>query len=261
MKKIFLILAAAVMLSSVAWAQTSARSMFIDGFDESKYSEVAVDEVNKLYGYTMSGGEHTDREEKEFEKIYLKVKCHVIFINQRGSRGQSISFYGDDGWTNGSWTGTQEFPENMPLFTSVEVYFRFIRHANWDFNNWGWFNYFIEGWRVLDDIRFVGQKYIATDALRIRKSPSLSAEQVGRLSKGERATVIEVGEKVTIDGIESAWVKIRAKDGTEGWCFAGYLTNGTEYREKPWTSAQADTPAPAEVAEPAESAQQGEQTM
>ena len=39
MKKTFLILAALFVLSSVAFAQASARSGFIDGFDESKYKE------------------------------------------------------------------------------------------------------------------------------------------------------------------------------------------------------------------------------
>ena len=74
--------------------------------------------------------------------------------------------------------------------------------------------------------------------LKIRESPSLSAKQIGRLVKAECATVIELGEDVTIDGIESAWVKVRIKDGAEGWCFAGYLTDGKEYREKPWKSAE-----------------------
>lgn len=62
----------------------------------------------------------------------------------------------------------------------------------------------IDGWEVVDEIRFVGQKYIATDNLKIREYSSLSAKQVGRLSKEERVTVIEVGEKTTIDGITSA---------------------------------------------------------
>lgn len=33
-----------------------------------------------------------------------------------------------------------------------------------------------------------------------------------------------------------AWVKVLTKDGAEGWCFAGYLTDGTEYREPLWKS-------------------------
>ena len=122
-------------------------------------------------------------------------------------------------------------PSNIPPFTAIELY---IRHASVNAGSW----YSVDGWEVWDYARFPGQKYIATDALKIREAPSLSAKQVGRLVKDERATVIEVGEDVTIDGIESAWVKVRTKDGAEGWCFAGCLTDGTEYREKPWTSRE-----------------------
>ena len=221
MKKIFLILAAAVALSSVAFAQASARSGFIDGFDESKYKETTVSEDKKNCDDFFNG------KKMQLDGQRLKIKCHYCLFNHF----DALFVFYSDGERISIFMGNAFFPNKMPPFTPLEIYYH---HEVYGKNT----SNVLDGWRVLDDIRFVGQKYIATDALRIRKSPSLSAEQFGRLSKDERATVIEVGEDVTIDGIESAWVKVRAKDGTEGWCFAGYLTDGKEYREKPWKSAE-----------------------
>ena len=228
MKKIFLIFAAAVALSPLAWAQTSARSMFIDGFDESKYKETTVSEDKKNCEEVFIG------KIKQLDGQRLKTKCHICMIDNLEF---TLVFYGDGERFPITWFDVDYFPDEMPLFTPLEIYYHHEAYYHEYYKEWYYRNV-LDGWCVLDDIRFVGQKYIATDALRIRKSPSLSAEQVGRLSKDERATVIEVGEKVTIDGIESAWVKVRTKDGAEGWCFAGYLTDGTEYREKPWTSGE-----------------------
>ena len=228
MKKLFLILAAAVALSSLAWTQTSARSRFIDGFDESKYKETTVSEDEKNCDEVFIG------KIKQLDGQRLKTKCHICRIDNLEF---TLVFYGDGERFPITWFDVDYFPDEMPLFTPLEIYYHHEAYYHKYYKKWYYRNV-LDGWRVLDEIRFVGQKYIATDALRIRKSPSLSAEQVGRLSKDERATVIEVGEKVTIDGIESAWVKVRAKDGTEGWCFAGYLTDGNEYREKPWTSKE-----------------------
>ncbi|BDC97571.1 SH3 domain-containing protein [Treponema saccharophilum] len=230
MKKTFLIFAALFVLSSVAFAQASARSGFIYGFDESKYKETTVSEDKKDFE-EVSKNNSRDKI-KEFDGQRFKIKCHFRYFNDFDGE---FAFYSDGERFSIPMSGDVPFSDDMPHFTPLEIYYH--HEASKSGKEW-WYRNNIDGWRVLDDIRFVGQKYIATDALRIRKSPSLSAEQVGRLSKDERATVIEVGEKVTIDGIESAWVKVRAKDGTEGWCFAGYLTDGTEYREKPWTSRE-----------------------
>ncbi len=228
MKKIFLIFAALFALSSLTWTQTSARRGFIDGFDESKYKETTVSEDKKNCEEVFTG------KIKQLDGQRLKTKCHIRMIDNLEF---TLVFYGDGERFPITWFDVDYFPDEMPLFTPLEIYYHHEAYYHKYYKEWYYRNV-LDGWRVLDEIRFVGQKYIATDALKIRKSPSLSAEQVGRLSKDERATVIEVGEKVTIDGIESAWVKVRAKDGTEGWCFAGYLTDGTEYREKPWTSKE-----------------------
>ena len=58
------------------------------------------------------------------------------------------------------------------------------------------------------------------DEIIIYKSPSLSAKQIGRLKEGESAVILETGGHVLVEGIESIWVKVCMKDGTEGWGIA-----------------------------------------
>lgn len=206
-----------IALSSVAFAQTSARSGFIDGFDKSKYKEMTLKEF-------------CDECFKSDSDVFAEVECHFQRIDREYTESGIKEFhcYGDG---ISDVFASKLIPSNIPPFTAIELY---IRHASVNAGSW----YSVDGWEVWDYARFPGQKYIATDALKIREAPSLSAKQIGRLVKDERATVIEVGEDVTIDGIESAWVKVRTKDGAEGWCFAGYLTDGKEYREPLWKSVE-----------------------
>jgi hypothetical protein len=35
--------------------------------------------------------------------------------------------------------------------------------------------------------------------------------------------VLELGKEDTIDNMKANWVKVRLENGTEGWCFGGYL--------------------------------------
>ncbi len=216
-KKIFFVLMLFCLLTAEA---QSARSGFVDGFSIDRYEKKtlgdAYETAKRSYERGISG-EH------------FKSYCHFISQFDWSNGGTQGRFYCDDSYLSGDFTKGVPFPKDIPPFTSLEVYYHF------EAPYYAIFPY-IDGWCVVDDTRFIGQKYIATDALKIRESPSLSAKQIGRLLKGARATVIEVGEDVTIDGIESAWVKVRTKDGVEGWCFAGYLTDSTEYRKKPWKS-------------------------
>jgi hypothetical protein len=43
------------------------------------------------------------------------------------------------------------------------------------------------------------------------------------MSESTAVFVLETGVEDTIDGIKANWVKVRLADGTEGWCFGGYL--------------------------------------
>ncbi len=206
------------------FAESDERSGFVDGFDETKYKEATFEEAT--------------RESKNWtgEPKYFKTKCHIIENTQY--YGYVLGFYSDADRKDFNHDDTKylhSFPKDISMFTSVEIYYHYFAYAgSYQCNGKE-----IDGWKVLDDVRFVGQRYKATGNLRIRESPSLQAGQVGRIPQGEYATILEVGEKTAIDGIESAWVKVRTQSGKEGWCFAGYLTDGTEYREKPWTSGKA----------------------
>ena len=65
--------------------------------------------------------------------------------------------------------------------------------------------------------------FYATDNLNIRESSSLSGKKLYTAKKDSALNIIEGGRKETIDGITAPWIKVRLRDGTEGWCFAGYV--------------------------------------
>lgn len=70
----------------------------------------------------------------------------------------------------------------------------------------------------------------STDGLRVRDKASLDGKRIGGLTHRQKVKVAEKGEKATIDGIASNWIKIELPS-TEwtsnkpeyGWVFGGYL--------------------------------------
>lgn len=72
--------------------------------------------------------------------------------------------------------------------------------------------------------------FFATDNLNIRESSGVGGKKLSMAKKGSTLNVIEVGRKETIDGITAPWVRVRLEDGTEGWCFAGYITAKKIYK-------------------------------
>ena len=231
MKKIIL-LALVLLNTFCAFSQSAEHSGFVDGFDESKYEPIWISSIERIENEAYKAGVYESAPEMAF-----KSQGHLVFNeydkDDPDIQVRNLRFFGDGEYCFGFWADGKSFPDDMPLFTSVEIYYSFVANR---FRGEDVLICYIDGWEVVDDVRFVDKKYVATDNLRIRSTPSLDAEKIGLLKKKEKATVIEVGEDVTIDGIESAWVKVLTKDGAEGWCFAGYLTDGTEYREKPWKS-------------------------
>jgi hypothetical protein len=83
--------------------------------------------------------------------------------------------------------------------------------------------------RKVDTTSFKNKLYITTDSLRIRKDPQIGGELVGYLKYGEE--VIDMGQRtalekirVSVDEIRTApWVKLKTKDGKEGWAFGAYM--------------------------------------
>ena len=86
---------------------------------------------------------------------------------------------------------------------------------------------------VIDAIRLLDHKflfnvpYTAKENLYLREGGSRNDAKIMLIKAGSSVYITEVGEKETIDGITSNWVKIMLaeSDGStiEGWCFGGYL--------------------------------------
>lgn len=239
MKNLVLIFAM-ILAFSILHAGESARSGFIKGFDKDKYS--VVTDLAQAY----RAAEEAYDKDYGYKEVYCASNFHFIqdnvfldlslpgYENWAGDSHYDVKLYADGSYTLENCSEGASFPEKMPVFTNIKVYYHLTYGKVW-------IDSYIDGWEVVDDVRNIGQDYIATDNLKIRAEPSLEAKQIGLLKKDEQAEIQEVGEKVTIDGIESAWVKVRTQEGKEGWCFAGYLTDGKEYRETPWAS-HASTP-------------------
>lgn len=97
-------------------------------------------------------------------------------------------------------------------------------------------NYYVQF--SLPDIAPILRKnklYLTKDNLRLRKSSDLGSDVILTLNSSDYVHIIQIGEPVVIDGIISNWVEIKVlsdakdingnpvKEGTTGWCFAGYL--------------------------------------
>jgi hypothetical protein len=67
--------------------------------------------------------------------------------------------------------------------------------------------------------------YIATSNLRLRSEPDTSTDnRIASISEGDNVELVEVGRTDTLDGITAPWFRVKAKDGTIGWAFSGYLS-------------------------------------
>ena len=80
----------------------------------------------------------------------------------------------------------------------------------------------------------VGQYANPVCRLKMRSSPSLSAGKINTLEAGTLLQVVEVGSKVSIDGVTANWVKVKtvndgrfvegySTNGITGWVFGAYL--------------------------------------
>ena len=66
--------------------------------------------------------------------------------------------------------------------------------------------------------------------LNIRDKAGTDGTKLRMITKGTRLRLLEIGAKDKIDGITAPWVKVRLPDGTEGWCFSGYITAKKIYK-------------------------------
>lgn len=72
------------------------------------------------------------------------------------------------------------------------------------------------------------------DGASVRAKPSTSSERVARLSEGEEVTALgensAASEEILLRGVvyDENWVKVKTKDGTEGWVYGGTVRRPDE---------------------------------
>ncbi len=85
----------------------------------------------------------------------------------------------------------------------------------------------IDALKVLDHKFLFNVPYKTKENLYLREGGSRNDAKIALMKASSCVYITEVGEKETIDGITSNWVKIMLteSDGStiEGWCFGGYL--------------------------------------
>jgi hypothetical protein len=157
------------------------------------------------------------------ERVLCKTMAHLDFVNGSPASHWQINFEVDwQGDPNYGQAGFESFryyrnPQQMRKFQVAIVYYHYEASGSFGVNP------------TLDDIELVenhfviGTRYKVQDNLRLRSVAGLSGDIITLIRKGELITVLEEGGIETIDGITSVWVKIRLPNGTEGWCFEGYL--------------------------------------
>lgn len=219
---------------------TTMREAYSKKLNRKNCREASFSESRKIIEELYDESDHD--ENLELPELFFRTKCHFTTDNKQPDN--HFWFYSDgetvDGYDSSPYDNQEYyFPLDMPPFTSVELYYHYTGTVCADEDECTYRIsdvIMIDGWKVLDEPRFPGQKYIAADYLKIRSGQSQDSAQTGRIERDESVTVIENGNPAVIDGIESAWVKVRKDDGTEGWSFAGYLTDGRIYKNKPWSS-------------------------
>lgn len=72
-----------------------------------------------------------------------------------------------------------------------------------------------------------GSSCIVIESLRLRKEESTASAILQTMDRGTPVKITALGKQQTIDGITANWVKVKLDDGTEGWCFGGYLVDIT----------------------------------
>lgn len=68
------------------------------------------------------------------------------------------------------------------------------------------------------------------ETLRLRKEEDTTSETMLKMERGTFVRITALGKQQTVDGITANWVKVELEDGSEGWCFGGYLVEIPEER-------------------------------
>ena len=177
--------------------------LFSQNFDRSLYREVPMMPYDQ---YPLD------------ETQYFKSLGHFrrIFHNNSSYRleahfdvAQGSHFF-DFNTQNNNYT-------RLRLFQVIMIYYRIERV--WD----SAFRPILDHVELIDDYLIIGAQYIAMENLRLRNTGSLQGEILLIIQRDRWVRVLEKGNEETINGIKSVWVRVQLEDGTEGWCFGGYL--------------------------------------
>ncbi|MDR1390678.1 MAG: SH3 domain-containing protein [Treponema sp.] len=186
--------------------------VYAQNIDKSIYQEISLIEA------------YENRQNSSERVYHYKSIVHFEFIITNNHMGNmNVLFYQNSEFINLYHYYSFNIPK-MERFQIVIIYYRFVREGT-AFRN------------ILDHIELIelinapffiiGDHYRTLDNLRLRSEANLSGNIIFTIQRREWVIILEEGNVETIDGITSAWVKVKLvggnKEGIEGWCFGGYL--------------------------------------
>jgi hypothetical protein len=141
---------------------------------------------------------------KKLNRMELELYKNCIFAN----RGYSFQ---DSKWLD----FMKEYYRDLNSYSMIETLERL----------WGYDGQLLEliQKELADQYFVIGDYYKTKDFVRLMNRPSLSGNLLTTISKNEWVNILDEGETETIDGVTSAWVKVKLLNKKEGWCFGGYL--------------------------------------
>lgn len=215
---------------------TKMREAYSENLDKENCLKVSFGKSKKIMEKLQDDSNYSGNQ--KLQEVFFKTKCHFSRADEKND--DWYWFFSDGKLVEGfdaSPYDSQEyyFPIDMPSFTPIELYYHYSVYFDEDSGKYKVADYdtvIIDGWKVLDAVRFVGQKYYVAGDLYIRSEPDMRSDVIAQMDGGSR----EVNVLVLESSNSTAWIKIRTEDGVEGWCPAREITDGSYYKDKPWTS-------------------------
>ena len=202
MKNIGFVIFMYLLIPFLLWGQS---------IDTSKYQEVTIKDAHEI------------RKSSPGQTLYFKSIGHFSFEHYNNVMyHHQTAWYHDGNYVGGNYY-SRDLLNRIRLSQVAVIYYRFRIDST------GGFYTDLDYFEVLDIFFIIGTRYVTKENLRLRDEGSLSGGIIKTIRKDRVVIVLEEGKLDTIDGILSAWVKIRLSDNTEGWCFGGYLGYLSQY--------------------------------
>jgi hypothetical protein len=180
---------------------------YSQNIDISMYQEVSIREAHEI------------RLNNRGQTLYFKSIAHLSLAHWNDVMGRYQTGWSQDGNTVGGNYFSRDLLNRIQLSQIAIIYYRFEIDAT------GGFRTILDRFEVQEMHFIINTRYMATVNLRLRDSGSLSGIAILTIPERSIFTVLEEGNIETIDGLRSVWVRVRLNDGTEGWCFGGYLSD------------------------------------